>query len=438
MAPMPYKEKKKEPTDQEIRASKKAVCKIVKTTSVINSLIERVTKGTLNPSVLNEYFGVRPLLQAAVWGEKNLIKDLLTAGADPNWHKGDYVPLDVVEQLKNIETLLQFKANPKLCRKWPIINSLYYYIKRKSKEKEPRGYYSSRDERWQNYYKKVDQEKKRLADKALQCIKLLLQAGANIKEAGDLRPLKVVMDLTEKSYLSLERAKEIAKVLISYGADPADSSIDFRRYRQYSSEKYLFRLAKYMYQERRKYQAIRQLLIGHNDRNSLLSTLPKDIWKEIGLLVKHGGPVPPARPLAEPVTIKEVQSTNDAKDDIASKIVENNSLKDVADAPEKVSEATVKDLPDQNAASQSASMSSDFVDQVPDVNTEKNNEKVDILLPKKLVPKVSRCAFLRGKGIFILAVIAAVGIGKWAYNKWRDRDKEDEEELEYYNEVLAL
>lgn len=255
----------------QMRKNHKMIKQATQDFCLISTIIDRVQQGTVSPNCFSRAFvtypnGIQsiiyPLIYTIEYGLHDILAKMLQLNADPNGFNPSNRLLErLIEsavRLKTIQLLLHHKADPTLCHNSTLISPLLYYVHRK----------------YISLYKKD-----RCADKALRCIKLLLKAKANVNYQRDgLVPLEVVLHLHDKEYLSEAKAKEMVILLTAYGADPA----------YINSEVNQTDVITIMQQERKKYQALRTLLIGHKDMDSPLHQLPKDVLIEIGKFVRDG------------------------------------------------------------------------------------------------------------------------------------------------------
>ncbi len=423
--------KKQQLTDKEIRANKKNVRQIVKETREVDALLQAIKEKSVNPSILN---ATRAFARAIGCEENGLIEACLQAGADPNRDIfGSGRPLEIVERLRNIELLLRYKADPKLCVQSPLIKSLFYYMLRE-KESPPRGY---DDSKHQAYNERCRQEKQRLADKALKCIKLLLQAGANANQEGcGIFPLRAIVKLTEDSYLSRQKAKEMVKALVAHGANPDHPGIknyiaNSQNYAYELHKSVIHELACYMREERHQYQAnqaVRQLLIGHyKNAESPLSLLPKDILKVIGILVKNGFSFRPIGIVPEklkemPLRLPNVPVQQEV---IVTKDEENKNIS----ANEQQQSQTVEQ-PKNNALIGEVNTLSE----IPKEHSEPaplnvtNLQKAKENIPDKSISfnKPYRSPIILGNPKVLFTFVVS-NIAYWSYVKWKNKRKKSEE-----------
>lgn len=434
---------KKEKTDKEIRANKKYVRRIVKETREVDALLQEIKEKHLDPSMLHDN-ETRAFARAIGSEESCLIEACLKAGADPNYYNGSGRPLEKVERLRNIKLLLQYKADPKLCIQSPLIKSLIYYIQRQDKEELPQ--WATRDYNNQDYYKRCWQEKNRHAEKALKCLKLLLQAGANAnQESNGFVPLRAIVTLTEDNYLSRQKAKEMVKALVAYGANPDHD--DIKNYIA-NSHNYMYdrhksarhELALYMHEERQKYQAnqaVRQLLIGHyKNSDSPLSRLPKDIFKEIGILVKKGFFFKPVKIESEKPKEVSPHVPDVKKEDIVPKQDKENKseiIKQQEQSQPSSIEEPKNNVPvvqtNAHAEGQKKHSEPASLDAINLLQKAKENpgESMSFDKPYRSIFAILRC------NPKVLFAVAASSIACWMYTKWKDNkeEAEDEYDLDY-------
>ncbi len=246
----------------------------------------------------------------------------------------------------------------------------------------------------------------------------------------------------------------MVKALVTHGANP-----DLARVKNYlaNSHNYVYdfhksarhELALYMQEERQRYQAVRQLLIGHKDPNSPLKSLPKDIFKQIGILVKNGfafgqsiTPKKKAKSLEksveperiEGVTVHPVKILKREKsgEEYEKKNEENKGTIDNEQKKSPTKKPVVESINTVPIVQAKTNVSSE--------SPKKQNESVPLdtknLLPKKKERLPDESIFFNNPSRSFaivrrnlpLFVIAAGTIACWVYAKWKENKEESEDD----------
>lgn len=289
MAPAPYKEKEEDSyaKRQRLKALRKSNVRDIETARFIERLLQQVQKNELPSLYLTNCSTDAGYFNALKWAidksDDVLLLDLLTADADSNY--GHPKPLEYATRKKVIELLLQFKADPKLCTESVLVKPLLYYLDRDNDGKRE-GVNS-----WDHSakYEAIHQERVRLMEKAHTVISMLLKKGANANAMSmNQYPLPELIELVKKHYIAPnETTYSVIKKLIWAGAHPGLPVAQRLNPWEYD-RRFAYAFDSYMWQERYKHQAIRLLLIGNRDRGSCLCWLPRELLREIGILVKNG------------------------------------------------------------------------------------------------------------------------------------------------------
>lgn len=376
--------KKKSPED--LRKDRKFIRGIVQEVRAIDGAIQKIRNGQQNSAILPNIFS-----RALAYGELGLVKAVIDVGADPNYNDGSGIALEKAPRLKIITTLLDAKADPKECKESVLFRPLYYYLAR---EKDS-------IDNWDKYR----QEKERLAEKALTCVKLLLNQGVNPNQEyrGQL-PLATVIRLDKKYYA--RKTLDFIKLLIWRGANPykKETSNGNSIYIAHNSGRISF--ARYMEEEYKKYQAVRLLLIGNYKGNSTggvspFALLPKELLKEIGILVKNGFAF-------KPIIIKEPEKKIEP-------VIEAQGDKDQTelDKTESSEKTTVVEKNDTA--------------QIPKENPESMKKYQPISEKKPFFYH-----FRRLSPKLLIGAAAVSIIGSWLYKKWKNGEEDEPD----YNEWL--
>jgi hypothetical protein len=194
------------PSEKRKRLLERSFRKWIKHIRTIQDMVYAVEHRKQAKSILDKpsIEGMTPLQAALEYDDAPLIKQVLAAGANPNYGYTT-LPLEKAKRLSHITCLLQAGAEPKLCTQSPLIKPLSHYLER---------------------YHKEDKEQE-LMRKAVTCLLALLKAGANpnqpyvFKEGYrtiKVTPIKKILDLVAAGYVAESQAKDLLKPLILYGA----------------------------------------------------------------------------------------------------------------------------------------------------------------------------------------------------------------------------
>ena len=306
--------------------------------------------------------------------ENKFINELLTSKVNLNNDTNIGKPLEVVARFKSIKTLLRHGADPKLCQKSPLIRPILYYLDRD--EELPVFSWQSKE-----YYEKCQKDHQRRSRKALACLVSLLKSGADINQENfGMLPLQSIVALN-KCYFT----NHFLKLLIWQGANP--KKIESRT--KYSACDYAVNRRREYYncfkQERQKYEAVCQLLAGHKEKDSPLSLLPKEILKEIRILIWYGVPF-------DPPPEKKIMPSKVEPD--IEPITSVSTAADISQESKQIS------------------------------NGLETNLETHIEEPETMVSTRSTIFVLRRMPIPIIIVgVVASGISYWLYTKWQERKK---------------
>ncbi len=345
-----------------------------------------------------------------------LLEELLEKGLDPN--EGSPKLLELAERKKTIELLLKYNADPRLCEYSVLVRPLMYYLFRDDKGKRP-------ETKYYDYHKKskiAEENRKRLVGKAFDVVSLLLDRGANPEVLSNPRliaypsehPLSAIIMAAKKRYTVLnEKMYLLIKRLIWAGSNSMGLEVQ-EKLEEVKNNLYDWDLALardsayYMGSEFKKYHAIRLLLIANRDTNSCFSWLPRELIREIGMLVKRGFKFnylqPPApRPVIKPSTV-EVPSGN--VENVATLNAQEN---DPSKQSNKDSNAHIKNDLDDSSKIQ------DF-------------GAADII--KKSPPLLSKRAFWMQKYLPLIGGAACFSVICYAYKKLNQKKSNSQEDQE--------
>lgn len=234
--------------------------------------------------------------------ENKLIDDLLAFRTDLNTDIGPGgKPLEIVSRVKAIATLLQHGADPKQCQRSTLLRPLFYYVYRT-------------DEAGPDFFRAQQrqcEEHGRRAKKLFKCFDLLLRAGANTDQEMQGRlPLQALLWLERNDYCLHINIDTLLKKLIWHGANPGNMETGSGRnaYGYRMGLNSLHRLN--IKQERRKYEAVCQLLKGQKEDGSPFHLLPKPVLKQVIDYIKYGPFVPPAEKKVIPPKIEVAASVS--------------------------------------------------------------------------------------------------------------------------------
>ncbi len=247
-------------------------------------LIKQVTTGKADSSSLNRLPGeqwgaLRVHIQ--IPSQRQLVKVLLQAGADPNFNDGYDTPLSGAGTKDAVTLLLQYGADPQKCCKSTLSHQILSY---------------------QNAYLRNDELHRNgtLLNKTLDTMTLLLEKGESIHRYGLWQHL--LFEVAQSSMLGLGSKKAFLSFLIRHGSNPnlpyCDREVGFLTaesvYEQLGSSETLDNWVPFIRKERGWYLARPLLLAAHKEQpdDCHMSSLPLEIVHIIGKMVLgHPDPI---------------------------------------------------------------------------------------------------------------------------------------------------